>query len=286
LGVRISKDDSGKIFLDQSRAVTDILKKFNMESINFIKEPLSPQTQLMPLDDSSAQTSQPYRSLLGSLMYMMTSTRPDLTVSVSLLSQFMSNPSSQHWESGKKVIRYLKGTSNLALCFKPLKDIDTSDVITAFSDSDWAKDPSDRKSYSGYAVYIGDCLISWKCKKQTAVALSTAEAEYMALALVTTEVVWLRNLLEEIGLPQSKPTTIFCDNKSAIHMATNDVIGPKTKHISIKHHFLRDMIANDFITLQYIPSAENVADFMTKPLLGQRFLKFRNQLKMINMNEL
>ena len=108
----------------------------------------------------------------------------------------------------------------------------------------------------------------------------------MALALVTTEVVWLRNLLEEIGPPQSKPTTIFCDNKSAIHMATNDVIGPKTKHISIKHHFLRDMIANDFITLQYIPSAENVADFMTKPLLGQKFLKFRNQLKMINMNEL
>ena len=98
LGVRISKDDSGKKILDHSRAVTDILKKFDMEPVNFIKEPLSPQTQLMPLDDSSAQTSQPYGSRFGSLMYMMTSTKPDLTVSFSLLSQFMSNPSSQHWD--------------------------------------------------------------------------------------------------------------------------------------------------------------------------------------------
>ena len=279
LGMRVSKDDSGRILLDQSRAISDILERFNLQSLNFIQVPLSPQTQLLPLDDSSSQTTQPYRSLIGSLMYMMTSTRPDLTVSVSMLGQFMANPGSKHWEAGKKVVRYLKGTSGLALCFDC-----TGDMITAFSDSDWAKDPSDRKSYSGYAVFVGKCLIAWKCKKQTSVALSTAEAEYMALALVVTEVIWLRNLLSDIGFPQNKPTTVFCDNNSAIHMANNDVIGPKTKHISIRHHFLRDMISDDSIVLEYVPTADNLADFMTKPLTGQKFHQFKKKLNLVNIN--
>jgi len=235
LGIKVQKDDSGSIILDQSKAALDLLQRFKMESAKFIQVPFNPRTQLFPLGNGDQPTDSPYRSLVGSLMYMMTSTRPDLAVSVSLLGQYMANPGPKHWEAAKKVVRYVKGTMDLGLIIQSTPDLDFNNMITAFTDSDWGKDPSDRKSYSGYVIFVGACLVIWKCKKQSAVALSTAEAEYMALALAATEVVWIRNLLGEIGFPQTQPTTIFCDNHAAIHMANNDVVGPKSKHIAIKN---------------------------------------------------
>eukprot|EP00638_Chattonella_subsalsa_P014438 CAMPEP_0117850254 /NCGR_PEP_ID=MMETSP0949-20121206/21578_1 /TAXON_ID=44440 /ORGANISM="Chattonella subsalsa, Strain CCMP2191" /LENGTH=1052 /DNA_ID=CAMNT_0005697613 /DNA_START=193 /DNA_END=3352 /DNA_ORIENTATION=- len=180
----------------------------------------------------------------------------------------------------KRVIRYLKGTPDLSLAIQPCSNLDPSNMVTAYSDSDWGKDPSDRKSYSGYVVFVGNSLVSWKCKKQSAVALSTAEAEYMALTLAATEVIWIRNLLSEIGFTQQQPSKVFCDNQSAIHMAINDVIGPKSKHIAIKFHFIKQAIANNDIILEYIPSAQNIADFMTKPLDNQKFFGFRDSLNL------
>ena len=203
-----------------------ILKRFNLESASVIQFPFPAKQQLFPLQDSQLATDQPYRSLVGSLLYLMTSTSPDLSVSTSLLGQFMANPGSDHWKAAKKVIRYLKGTADLSLAIQPCPNFDPANMVVAYSDSDWGKDPTDRKSYSGYVLFVGDSLIAWKCKKQSSVALSTAEAEYMALTLITTEVVWVRNLLGEIGFLQSGPSKIFCDNRSAIHMANNDVIGP------------------------------------------------------------
>jgi len=279
LGIKITKDDTNSVFLDQSKAVMDILKRFRMESASVVQFPFPSKSQLMPLQDDD-QTNMPYRSLVGSLMYLMTSTRPDLAVATSLLGQFMANPGPSHWNAAKRVIRYLKGTPDLSLAIQPCSNLDPSNMVTAYSDSDWGKDPSDRKSYSGYVVFVGNSLVSWKCKKQSAVALSTAEAEYMALTLAATEVIWIRNLLSEIGFTQQQPSKVFCDNQSAIHMAINDVIGPKSKHIAIKFHFIKQAIANNDIILEYIPSAQNIADFMTKPLDNQKFFGFRDSLNL------
>jgi hypothetical protein len=280
LGIRITKDDTGSIFMDQSKAVLDLLNRFNMESANPTQFPIHDKIQLMPIKDPQHLTDQPFRPLNGSLMYIMVCTRPDLTVPISLLGQFMANPGSQHWNVAKRVVRYLKGTIDLSLAFQPCPDFQPSNMISAYSDSDWGKDPTDRKSFSGYVLFVGSALISWKCRKQSAVALSTAEAEYMALSLIATEVIWMRSLLSEIGFTQQGPSTIYCDNKAAIHMAINDVIGPKSKHISIKFHFIKQAIANQEIFLQYVPTADNLADFMTKPLVGQKFIKFRDALNL------
>ena len=231
LGIKLTKDDTGSIYLDQSKAILDILKRFGMESLSSTHFPFHDKTQLLPIESAQQLTNQPFRSLIGCIMYIMVCTRPDMTVPASLLGQFMANPGSQHWAAAKRVGRYLKGTTDLSLAFQPSSDFQPSNMITAYSDSDWGKDPTDRKSFSGYVLFVGSALISWKCRKQTAVALSTAEAEYMALALIATEVIWMRNLLSEIGFTQQGPSIIHCDNRAAIHMATNDVIGPKSKHI-------------------------------------------------------
>ena len=251
-----------------------------MESLSSTHFPFHDKTQLLPIESAQQLTNQPFRSLIGCIMYIMVCTRPDMTVPVSLLGQFTANPGSQHWAAAKRVVRYLKGTTDLSLAFQPSSDFQPSNMITAYSDSDWGKDPTDRKSFSGYVLFVGSALISWKCRKQTAVALSTAEAEYMALALIATEVIWMRNLLSEIGFTQQGPSIIHCYNRAAIHMATNDVIGPKSKHISIKFHFIKQAIANEEILLKCVPTNDNLADFMTKPLTGQKFLKFRDALNL------
>ena len=280
LGIRISKDNSGVLLLDQSKAVMELLKRFDFNSLSPIQVPMSSKTHLQKIEDPSMQTSQPYRSLIGSLMYLMTSTRPDLAVPISKLAQFLALPSSTHWLAAKKVCRYLKGTADLGLSFKKDQGLNAGNLITAYSDSDWASDPSDRKSYSGFVIFLGSAVVSWKCKKQNAVALSSAEAEYMALALAVMEVVWLRQLLSNIGFPQTEPTTMFCDNLSAMHIGNTDVTSPKTKHISIKHHYIRTQIAAGVVTLEYVPTEHNIADVMTKPLEGKKFLGFRDLLQL------
>ena len=280
LGIKITKTDNGNIILDQSRAVMDLLGKFNLSNCSVVSFPISAKTHLAKLTVDEACTTEPYRSLVGSLMYLMTSTRLDLAVAVSTLGQFMANPGPTHWSAAKRVGRYLKGTADFGLESRFTPDLDFSNLISAYCDADWATDPIDRKSFSGYVIFVGSCVISWKCKKQTAIAMSTAEAEYMALALVAMEVIWMRKLLADIGFEQTIPSTIYCDNKSAIHIATNEVISSKTKHIDIKYHFIRNHIQNGDIKLEYIPSAQNLADFFTKPLENTKFKEFRRQLNL------
>jgi len=277
LGIRISKDGASTIFLDQSRAVMDLLKKPEFQGLSPNQVPMSAKTQLLRLQEGQAPTSAPFRSNIGSMMYLM-NTRPDLSVSMSKLGQFLAQPSPDHYLAAKKVIRYLKGTADYGLKFAAQESIDMENCIVAFSDSDWATDLNDRKSFSGFAVYVGCCLISWKCRKQPTVALSTAEAEYLALTLAASEVLWLRDLLAELGYLQKSASTIFCDNLGTIHIANNDVVTPKVKHIAMRHHFLKENIAAGKIKIEYIPTADNIADFMTKPLEGKQFAKFRKQL--------
>ena len=159
-----------------------------------------------------------YRSVVGALQYA-TITRPDISFSVNKVSQFLQDPRDEHWKAVKRILRYLKGTIQYGLTIKGGKDLN----ITGFTDSDWAADPDDRRSVTGYCIYIGDNLISWTSKKQTTISKSSAEAEYRSIASATSEIIWLQSILKELNLLNNQKATIWCDNQSSIYMTANPI---------------------------------------------------------------
>ncbi len=186
-----------------------------------------------------------------------------------VLSKFCSKPTTAHFTAAKRVLRYLKGTSNLALKYQKSKD----GVLIGYSDADWAGDLDDRHSTSGNLFIMSGATISWTSKKQATVSLSTAEAEYIALNTSTQEAVWLQRLLE--GLEKKyKPTIIMGDNQGSIAIARNPVFHARTKHIDIRHHFIREALQDGVIDLHFCPTDEMVADVLTKPLPRNRFEQF------------
>ena len=218
-----------------------------------------------------------YQSAVGSLMYISVSTRPDITYAVSNLARFSSKPTKTHWTALKRVLRYLRGTVRYGILYTKM----CSSNCVGFSDSDWAGDVNDRKSTSGYIFQIGGGAVTWKSKKQGCVALSTAEAEYIALSSAAQESVWLRQLTSELGSPPKTPTTIFEDNQSAIAMSKNPQFHGRAKHIDIKHHFIREQVNNNIVKIKYCPTEEMVADIFTKGLSCEQFCKLRKKAGII-----
>ena len=176
-------------------------------------------------------------------------------------------------------MRYIKGTLHQGLLLSASSDL----VLKGYLDSNWAGDITDRRSTTGFCVFLGDSLISWRSKKQSVVARSTAEAEYRALADTTSEVIWLRWLLADMGVVSATPTTIYCDNKSAIQISHNDVFHERTKHIEIDCHFVCHHIRNKITELSYIPSEFQVADFFTKSHTSQRHRFLLSKLKTFSL---
>ena len=210
---------------------------------------------------------QSYQSHVGSLMHLATCTRPDIAYAVGTLARFCSKPNQSHWTAAKRVLRYLKGTSNFGILFR---GNDTS-ALVGYCDADWAGDIEDRKSTSGYIFCIAGGPVSWRSKKQATVSISTAEAEYVALSSAAQECVWMRRLNLELENSQDGPTTIMEDNQSCIAMAKNPQYHGKAKYIDIKHHFVRELVGDESIKLEYCPSKEMIADFLTKGLLREQF---------------
>ena len=216
-------------------------------------------------EDEEAVDQPLYQSVVGSLMYLATCTRPDIAYAVGMLARFSSKPNQSHWVAVKRVLRYLKGTVNYGLLYG-----DDSGVL-AYSDADWVGDIDDRKSTSGYMFQIAGGPVSWRSKKQDTVALSTAEAEYVALANAAQECAWMRRLLSELGDSQRGPTNILEDYQSCIAMAKNPKFHGRAKHVDIKHHFIREQVSDGSIELKYCPTGEMLADMLTKGLAQQRF---------------
>ena len=183
----------------------------------------------------------PYASAVGSLMYAMVYTRPDIAHAVGVLSSFMSKPGKEHWTTVKRVFRYLHGTSDYGLCYQGRPRLDRVLDIHGFVDADWAGDLDQRSSTSGYVFNLFGGVVSWMSKKQSVVALSTTEAEYMAATQASKEAVWLQRLCSSMGLVQGA-IRIDCDSQSAIFLAKNPAYHSKTKHIDVRYHFVRDMI--------------------------------------------
>jgi hypothetical protein len=204
-----------------------------------------------------------YRQAIGSLIYLMINTRPDICYSVSVLSRFMQQPRELHWRYLKRLLRYVKTTIDYSIIYT--KNSSKMIELVGYSDADYAGDIEDRKSTSGYTFKYKGCLISWNSSKQKIVSLSSTESEYIALTLAVKEGLWLNQLLNELGR-NSEKIKIFCDNKSTICLTANPEFHSRSKHIDIRYHFIREKVKQDLLQIEYLQTEEMEADILTKGL--------------------
>lgn len=202
---------------------------------------------------------------MGSLQYL-TLTRPDVVFAVNKLSQFMHCPTTDHWSALKRLLRYLNGTMDRGITIYK----DSPLHLHAFSDADWAGDRNDFTSTMGHIVFLGKNPITWMSKKQRSVARSSTEAEYRAVANTTAELMWVKNLLSELGVTINHTPVIFCDNLSATHLSANPVFHSKMKHLALDFYFIREQVQSDKLRVAHVPSGDQLADFLTKPLSRPR----------------
>ena len=205
----------------------------------------------------------PYSSAIGSLMYAMLCTRPDICYAIGFVSRYQSNPERKHWIAVKRILAYLKGTADYSLCYQG------GDLrLIGYTDADWGGDLDERKSTSGYAFLLSKGAISWSSKKQTCIALSTMEAEFVACSAAVQEAVWLKRFLEDLDVSKGmgKPVTVYCDSQAAIAYTKDSKYHSKSKHIETKYNFVRDIISKKEVMIQYISTREMVADPLTKAM--------------------
>jgi hypothetical protein len=227
------------------------------------------------LSASGALVADPtdFRSLAGALQYL-TFSRPDISYAVQQICLHMHDPREPHLSALKRILRYLRGTLHMGLLIRPSAQQD----LVVYSDADWAGCPDTRKSTSGYAVFLGDSLISWSSKHQNTVSRSSAEAEYRAVANAVAEATLLRQLLTELHTPLRKTTLVYCDNISAIYMSSNPVQHQRTKHVEIDLHFIRERVAVGDVRVLHVPTTSQFADIFTKGLPSSVFAEFRSSL--------
>jgi hypothetical protein len=247
--------------------VSEIIYRFGMDESSAVTTPVAMGTRLEATVDTDEDfDSRIYQSAIGSLMYAMLGTRPDIAYAVSMLGQFSINPSTTHWAAVKRVFRYLGGTMHQTLVFDGNED---KIGLHGYCDSGHAGDLETRKCTSGYVCFLSGAAISWSSRKQRTVALSTTEAEYMAITEARKEIVWLQRLLQEIGrVPESNgPTSLLLsDNQGAISLAKNPKFHQRTKHIDTRYHFIRELVKMNVVNLEYCPTTEMVADCLTKAM--------------------
>eukprot|EP00253_Pinus_taeda_P013652 PITA_13652 len=209
----------------------------------------------------------------GKLLYL-THTRPDLSFAVGLVARFLQTPRESHWKAAKRILRYVRGTIQFGIHYSAK----ATPLLVGFNDSDWAGDPDDRKSTAGYVFTLGSGPITWACKKQAAISLSSAEAEYRGAVEASKEALCLRQILSEFGFEQQHPTTLWCDNQSAIQLCKDPVQHQRSKHIELHMHLIRKLIHDHVLEVQYCSTDDQVADIFTKALTEAKFTKLRYML--------
>ncbi|XP_019056266.1 PREDICTED: uncharacterized protein LOC109116021 [Tarenaya hassleriana] len=271
LGLEVTRDDDA-IFLSQRKYVLDLLSETGKLGAKAVRTPIEEHFKDQ-CEGELLQNPEQYRRVVGKLIYL-TITRPDLSFAVHQVSQWMHAPTTTHWQMIDRILKYLKGTPNKGLWMRNNQHT----KVIGYCDADWAGDRTDRKSTTGYCTFVGGNLVTWKSKKQTVVARSSAEAEYRAMANTTSELVWLKQLLEDLGFASTKPIPLHCDNQAALHIAANSVFHERTKHIEVDCHFIREKIANGIISTMYTRSQDQLADILTKATSSVALNKTLNKI--------
>ena len=271
LGLQVTQTPSA-LYINQAKYAQDLLKKYNMLDCKLASSPSCPNTRLSlhngdPLPDPHA-----YRSMVGALHYL-TFTRPDISFAVHQVCQYMSTPTTTHLAAAKRVLRYIRGTFNHGIEFTP-----GPVSLSPYTDADWAGDPDDRHSTSGFLVYLCHNAITWSAKKQATVSRSSTESEYRALAIASTELCWVCSLLQDLGIYLSDPLILWCDNVSALAIASNPVFHACTKHMEVDFHFVRECVLRKDLVVKFISTVDQLADIFTKSLPTRHFLELRRNL--------
>nr|UBX54600.1 transposon Ty3-I Gag-Pol polyprotein [Lupinus angustifolius] len=268
LGLQIKQLDND-IFVSQSKYCRDLLKRFDRDDCKPIATPMGSSTYI-DIDESgkSIEISK-YLSMIGSLLYL-TASRPDIMFSVCLCVRYQSKPKESHLVVFKRIMKYLKGTTKVGLWY-PKGSICE---LVGYSDSNFVGCKYERKSTSGTCHILGNALVSWSCKKQACVALSTAQAEYIAAGSCCAQVLWLKQQLRDYGLDLGC-TPLKCDNTNVINLTKNPIMHSRTKHIDIRHHFLRDHVQKKDVFVEFVDTHNQLADIFTKPLEKEPFYKIR-----------
>eukprot|EP00253_Pinus_taeda_P025350 PITA_25350 len=276
LGIEVDQNKNG-IFHSQEKYVNEVLGRFNMQECKAAITPMVMGLKLSKEDSSKDFDPSLYKSIVCSLMYL-TATRSDIMFAVSLISRFMERPKEAHWKAAKRILRYVKGTKRFGILYT----VSECSNLIGYNDSDWARSVDDRKSTSGYVFHMGSGAISWASKKQSIVALSTAEAEYVAATATACQAVWMRRMLRSLGQEKAKATMFFCDTSSAIALSKNSVFHKRTKHIDTRFHYIRELVSSEEIVLEHCRTQEQFPDILTKPLDQKSFEFFR---KCLGINE-
>lgn len=282
LGMEIERDGlRGPITVHQRKYTAELLKAWNMTECKPSSTPFPSGTELEKCTSENCKEIydvKTYQSLIGGLMYLAVISRPDILHTLSKLSQFNNHPHKQHFIAAKHILRYLKYTANANFTYSRMEK-----TLSCFTDSDWGSNIVDRKSYSGYIVFLAGGPIAWESKKQNSVSLSSTEAEYVAMCEGAKEIIFYRHLLTELRLTEycNVATVINSDNQGAEFLVRNPVTKKRSKHIDIKYHYLREKYESNDIDIIYVPSAENVADLLTKCLPKSKHM---NCCKLLQLN--
>lgn len=272
VGIVISRDRKNrKIYLSAPHYIDKIVARFNMSQANPVKIPvdkgasrLSKSMSPVTAEDKAIMFTVPNRQAVGSIMYAALTTRPDISFIAGQIAQQCENPGLDHWKAVKRVLKYLAGTRDYGLCFG---GGDSSDnILISYCDADYAGDPDTCRSTSGFVFIFNGTAISWSSRKQPIVALSTMQSEYIAASEACREGVWLRRLLDNLGVRQNGATKLMCDNNSTILLAKNPEAHKGSKHISVTYHYIREQVLEKIVNIMYVNSGEQIADVLTKAL--------------------
>ena len=282
LGIEIKRKRPDMLMLSQEEYLRKVLKRFNMDKSKPVMTPLAAHFKLTkeqspkPEHEREMMDSIPYASGVGSLMYAMVCTRPDIAYAMSIVSRFIADPGEEHWYALKWIMRYIAGSLHLGLTYSA--KYNSQKEVIGYVDSDYAGCMDSRRSLTGYVfTMLGGC-VSWKANLQKVVALSSTEAEYMAATEVIKEAIWLKGLAKEMGF-NSENITVYCDNQSALHLMKNPIFHERSKHIDIKMHFIREVISNQEVLVDKIHTNHNPADMLTKAVPQ---VKFKHCLELLN----
>lgn len=280
LGIDIEQDEDNNFIMSQNSYIQKIIDEAGLTDAKVSKYPMDKGYYKIK-DNILLPDNKEYRKLVGMLLYLTNHTRPDIAASVSILSQKVSNPNQTDMNEVKRVVRYLKGTMKLKL---KLSSALGEQQLHSYSDANWAEDRKTGKSNSGYYCSFNGGAISWSCRLQDIVALSSTEAEYVALSETCKETIWLKKLLSFFDVNISSEILVLTDSQSCMKMIKNDKFSNRTKHIGAKYHFTRELVSIREIKLRYVETDNNVADLFTKPLGSVKIKQLREQASMIDVS--